>query len=186
MPCKPGGEEDARTGFAWLYNWATQKSVDSNYCGEMSLPRRFHLNAQRQLCMTPVLPPESLIIGQTRLADNVVWSETKGSKACAIAFSPTAAFCLTLSGDSGQEIVLEYDGKLLTLREKGQDDGRYHAPVANVEDVTLCFDAGIVEVFANAGSICGTRRYYSCSTLTQIHLTGAPAIVTHYRAAYPQ
>jgi beta-fructofuranosidase len=180
------GEEDARTGFAWLYNWATQKSVDSSYCGEMSLPRRFHLNAQRQLCMTPVLPPESLIIGQTRLADNVAWSETKGSKACAIAFSPTAAFCLTLSGDSGQEIVLEYDGKLLALREKGQDDGRYHAPVANVEDVTLCFDAGIVEVFANAGSICGTRRYYSCSTLTQIHLTGTPAIVTHYRAAYPQ
>lgn len=180
------GEEEQRTGFAWLYNWATQKNVDSTYCGEMSLPRRFHLNAQQQLCMTPVLPPESLVISQSSLADNVVWSNAEGSKACTIAFTPAAAFCLTLSGDSGQDVVLEYDGKTLTLREKGHDDGRYHAHLTNVEDVTLCFDAGIVEVFANAGSVCGTRRYYSCSVLTKIHLAGAPAILTHYRATYAE
>lgn len=180
------GEEEARTGFAWLYNWATQKSVDSAYCGEMSLPRRFHLNAQQQLCMTPVLPPECLIISQATLADNARWTAAESSKACTIAFTPTAAFCLTLCGDNGQEIVLDYDGTTLTLREKDQDDGRYHAPMASVEDVTLCFDAGIVEVFTNAGSVCGTRRYYSCNALTQIHLTGAPANLTLYRAAYAQ
>lgn len=178
------GEEDARTGFAWLYNWATQKNVESSYCGEMSLPRRFHLNAQQQLCMTPVLPPESLVINQTRLADNERWSSTEVNRACTIAFTPTDAFCLTLSGDNGQEIVLEFDGKALTLREKGQDDGRYRAPLASVEDVMVCFDAGIVEVFSNGGSVCGTRRYYSCSALTQVHLSGAPAILTQYRATY--
>lgn len=180
------GEEEGRTGFAWLYNWATQKNVDSTYCGEMSLPRRFHLNAQQELCMTPVLPPESLVINQNRLADNMLWSSAEGSKACMITFTPTAEFCLRLHGNSGQEIVFEYDGKSLSLREKGQDDGRYHAPLTHVEDVTLCFDAGIVEVFANQGSVCGTRRYYSCNALTQIQLAGAPAIVTHYRAAYAQ
>ncbi|MCS2172572.1 glycoside hydrolase family 32 protein [Scandinavium sp. TWS1a] len=178
------GEEEARTGFAWLYNWATQKNIDSTYCGEMSLPRRFHLNGQQQLCMTPVLPPESLAVSQSRLADNELWSSAEGSKACTIAFTPTTAFCLTLSGDSSQEIVLEYDGNSLTLREKGQDDGRYYAPISHVKDVTLSFDAGIVEVFANEGSVCGTRRYYSCNTLTQIQLAGAQAIITHYRAAY--
>lgn len=178
------GEDDARTGFAWLYNWGTPKSVDSAWCGEMSLPRRFHLNAQQQLCMTPILPPASLVNSEENVAESVLWSSAEGSKACVIAFRPSADFCLTLSGDSGQQIVLDYDDKVLTLREKGQDDGRYHVPLASVQDVTLCFDTGIVEVFANDGSVCGTRRYYSCSALTQIKLTGAPAMITHYRAAY--
>ena len=46
--------------------------------------------------------------------------------------------------------------------------------------------AGIVEVFANQGSVCGTRRYYSCSQLTRIQLSGAPAQLTQYRSTYSQ
>lgn len=180
------GERDSRTGFAWLYNWATQKNADSAYCGEMSLPRRFHLNAQQQLCMTPALPPASLIISEELLNENSAWSCREGCKTCIITFTPKANFCLTLTGNSGQAIILEHDGVNLTLSEKGLDDGRYQAPVICVKDVTLCFDAGIVEVFAHEGSVCGTRRYYSCSSLTGISLSGAPATLTQYRSPYMQ
>ncbi|WP_312951826.1 glycoside hydrolase family 32 protein [Superficieibacter sp.] len=178
------GEEDSRTGFAWLYNWATQKNVDSAYSGEMSLPRRFHLNTRQQLCMTPVLPPESLILSREILPDHHRWTCREGCKACTIVFTPAALFHLMLTGDSGQQISLDYDGKNLTLREHGVDDGRYHAPLAAAGDVTLCFDAGIVEVFAHQGSVCGTRRYYSCSHLTGVQISGASAVLTRYRATY--
>ncbi|MGC0983604.1 hypothetical protein WKH15_03565 [Pantoea agglomerans] len=53
-------------------------------------------------------------------------------------------------------------------------------------EISLCFDAGIVDVFANENNVCGTRRYYSCIALTQKLLACDPAIVTHYRAAYAQ
>lgn len=178
------GESDSRTGFAWLYNWATQKNIASAYCGEMSLPRRFHLNPQQQLCMEPVLPPESLLISKVTLADNTPWCSDNGSKSCVITFTPTSDFRLTLTGDTGQQIILQHDGEKLTLCENGLDDGRYHTPLSAVDDVMLCFDAGIVEVFAHHGSACGTRRYYSSSKLHRIHLQGASAILTQYRATY--
>lgn len=180
------GEAGQRTGFAWLYNWATQKNVDSAYCGEMSLPRRFHLNAQQQLCMTPVRPPESLIVSRHTLDNTLTWSTAQGAKACAIDFTTSAPFRLTLTGDSGQQITLAHDGATLMLSEQGQDDGRYSTPLAYTGDITLFFDAGIVEVFARQGSVCGTRRYYSCSQLTQVQITGAPATLTQYRATYTQ
>lgn len=180
------GEDDRRIGFAWLYNWATQKPVDSAYSGEMSLPRRFHLNTQQRLCMMPELPPESLVVSRHALDDGDIWVNEKGCKAGIVTFMPAGGFRLTLTGDSGQQIILEQEGKNLTLYEKGRDDGRYRAPVAGVSDVTLCFDAGIVEVFANQGSVCGTRRYYSCSQLIRIQLSGAPAQLTQYRSTYSQ
>ena len=180
------GESDSRTGFAWLYNWATQKSVHSAYSGEMSLPRRFHLNARQQLCMTPVLPPASLIISEERLDAWSHWSGSTACKSCIITFTPTSHFCLTLTGQTGQQIILAHDGHTLSLLEKDRDDGRYQAPLAKVGDVTLCFDAGIVEVFAQQGSVCGTRRYYSCSSLTEITLSGAQAKITRYHSPYAQ
>lgn len=180
------GEADQRIGFAWLYNWATQKTVDSAYCGEMSLPRRFYLNDKQQLCMTPVRPPESLVVRQHTLNEHLAWSAAEGVKACAIDFIATAPFCLTLTGESGQQITLAHDGTTLTLSEQGQDDGRYSTPLAEAGDITLFFDAGIVEVFALQGSVCGTRRYYSCSHLTQVQITGAPATLTHYQSTYSQ
>lgn len=180
------GEPDARTGFAWVYNWASQKTVDSAYCGEMSLPRRFHLNARRQLCMTPVLPPESLVAARHTLGSDAPWSSADGARACMIRLEPTDGFRLTLTGDSGQQIILEHDGHYLTLRESGVDDGRYRAPLETADDVLLCFDAGIVEVFAHHGSVCGTRRYYSCSALTRVDISGAPAQLTQYRSSWSQ
>ncbi|OUG44506.1 hypothetical protein AZ036_000251 [Klebsiella michiganensis] len=136
--------------------------------------------------MMPELPPESLVVSRHALDDGDIWVNEKGCKAGIVTFMPAGGFRLTLTGDSGQQIILEQEGKNLTLYEKGRDDGRYRAPMAGVSDVTLCFDAGIVEVFANQGSVCGTRRYYSCSQLTRIQLSGAPAQLTQYRSTYSQ
>lgn len=57
-------------GFAWLYNWASKKTADSVYNGEMSLPREFSLNNAQQFCMRPVRPPQSCVIRQTEHQDN--------------------------------------------------------------------------------------------------------------------
>ncbi|HDG1676410.1 TPA: glycoside hydrolase family 32 protein [Kluyvera ascorbata] len=177
------GEADRRIGFAWLYNWATQKNVDSAYCGEMSLPRRFHLNAQHQLCMTPELPPKSMVVSEETLHADKPWSNADGYKAFSLTFRPTSPFILTLTGNTDQNITLKHNGHSLTLHEHGQDDGRYAAPLTDAGEVTLCFDAGIVEVFAQQGSVCGTRRYYSCSKIIAINLTGATATLTQYQAS---
>jgi beta-fructofuranosidase len=178
------GEKNNRTGFAWLYNWATQKNVDSVYCGEMSLPRSFHLNMEKNLCMMPILPPESLIISKNTLDENIFWSCINGSKCCIINFNPTNNFILTLIGESNQKITLEHNGKNIILSETDVDDGRYNAPISVVNDIVLCFDSGIIEVFVNKGSLCGTRRYYSCSKLTKVEISGSHAELIHYCSTY--
>ncbi|RQW62065.1 glycoside hydrolase family 32 protein [Vibrio viridaestus] len=175
------GEEKERIGFAWLYNWATQKNVTSAYCGEMSLPRKFHLNKEQQVCMIPVLPSEELIKSKSYLDDALSWSSTEGCKACIIHIKPHHNFKVELIGNNEQRISLEHDGQRIILREHNEsDDGRYHAPLTLVDDITLSFDAGIIEVFANKGSVCGTRRYYSCSHLSQVIVSGATATLTEY------
>lgn len=174
------GEETTRIGFAWLYNWATQKNVESAYCGEMSLPRQFNLNSSQQLCMNPVLPPKELIKERAKIDNYSNWLSHDGCKACFIDVKPQDEFKIELVGDNGQIIILEHDGKQITLREHGKDDGKYNADLISVTDLVISFDAGIVEVFANQGSICGTRRYYSCNKLKQVNIVGCSAMITEY------
>ncbi|KKI47928.1 hypothetical protein XK97_05980 [Obesumbacterium proteus] len=189
-------DEEKTLGFAWLYNWASKKTADSVYNGEMSLPRQFALNDAGQVCMLPVPPPPSCVIqqhehlhtcseGRLQLCLDAWQSfslQLKGNK--------INRLHLTLQGENDQHITLRYNENMLTLQADGLDDMRYSVCMDELSELELFFDAGIVEVFANQGSQCGTRRYFHISTCQRISLeynssaTLTTALLSQYRTAW--
>ncbi|MEZ2584744.1 GH32 C-terminal domain-containing protein [Kluyvera intermedia] len=183
-------------GFAWLYNWASKKTTDSVYNGEMSLPRQFVLNRAGQVCMQPVLPPDSCVIqqqehvsacseGRLQLLINAWQSFSLQLKGTGINY-----LLLTVQDENGQQIALRYSEEMLTLQAVGLDDLRYSVHMDELNELELFFDAGIVEVFANQGSQCGTRRYFHISDCQLIELEYNPsatittALLSQYRTAW--
>ncbi|WP_226052362.1 GH32 C-terminal domain-containing protein [Dickeya chrysanthemi] len=185
-------------GFAWLYNWASKKNVASVYNGEMSLPRRFALNSAGLLCMQPVTPPGSCIVRQTEHHDDILDGQLRLPAAMLQSFSVKlngegiSHLLLTFKGESGGQVTLCYEESRLILRAEGHDDGQYCAYIEELNELELFFDAGIVEVFANQGSHCGTRRYFHISVCQEIKLEYNPsarvtaAKLTQYRSTWGQ
>ncbi|BFU34008.1 GH32 C-terminal domain-containing protein [Enterobacter asburiae] len=191
-------DEGKTLGFAWLYNWASKKTADSVYNGEMSLPRQFTLNDAGQVCMLPVSPPPSCVIqqhehlhacseGQLQLRLDVWQSfslQLKGDEITQLR--------LTLQGENDQHITLRYNENMLTLQAVGLDDMRYSVYVDELNELVLFFDAGIVEVFANQGSQCGTRRYFHISACQHLALeynssaTLTTVLLSQYRTTWSQ
>jgi len=163
-------------GFAWLYNWASKKTAASVYNGEMSLPRQFTLNSDRQLCMQPVPPPASCVIQQTHHQDacrqGTLQLPCDALKTFSVRLQGSALthLELILQGSHDGQIALQYNEGTITLQAIGMDDERYSAYVGELSEFELFFDAGIIEVFANRGSQCGTRRYFHISDCSQISL----------------
>jgi beta-fructofuranosidase len=62
---------------------------------------------------------------------------------------------------SGETVRLTHGGDGLIL-ELSEDDGRisYRTRCSELTDIRLFFDRGVIELFANGGLICGTRRSY--------------------------
>lgn len=191
-------DEEKTLGFAWLYNWASKKTADSVYNGEMSLPRQFTLNDAGQVCMLPVSPPPSCVIqqhehlhacseGQLQLRLDAWQSfslQLKGNEITQLR--------LTLQGENDQNITLHYNENMLTLQAVGLDDMRYSVYVDELNELVLFFDAGIVEVFANQGSQCGTRRYFHISACQHLALeynssaTLTTVLLSQYRTTWSQ
>jgi beta-fructofuranosidase len=148
--------------FAWLFNWETRKPAGSPYSGEMSLARDLRVNAAGRLTMQPAVELDA------------VWP------AKAVDPQPDGSFA---TGDGPIEISLQgpLDGTTLVATENDvgcfeiavsggrlsirlpQDDGkiRYEAPFQGATDLRIIHDRGIIEVFGDGGSICGTRRSYT-------------------------
>ena len=185
-------------GFAWLYNWASKKSAASVYSGEMSLPRRFMLNNHGALCMQPLLPPEACVRQRTdhhQACQNGLLHlsvDRQQSFSLKLTGKDISRLLLTLNGETGEQAELCYAENWLTLRAEGHDEGQYGAYVEKIETLELFFDAGIVEVFANEGSYCGTRRYFHlscCNELTLKYNSSAQittARLTQYRSIWEQ
>lgn len=191
-------DEEKTLGFAWLYNWASKKTADSVYNGEMSLPRQFTLNDAGQVCMLPVSPPPSCVIqqhehlhacseGQLQLRLDAWQSfslQLKGNEITQLR--------LTLQGENDQNITLHYNENMLTLQAVGLDDMRYSVYVDELNELVLFFDAGIVEVFVNQGSQCGTRRYFHISACQHLALeynssaTLTTVLLSQYRTTWSQ
>ncbi len=185
-------------GFAWLYNWASKKTAASAYNGEMSLPRRFTLNSAGTLCMQPVQPPESCRVSQVDYQEACQHGRLQlpvdkwRTFSLQLAGSGLSRLLLTLQGEQGEHISLRYGEGKLTLQAEGFDDERYSASLESCSDLALYFDAGIVEVFANQGSLCGTRRYFHISACKNIMLEYTPSAtlttvtLSHYRSCWGQ
>jgi beta-fructofuranosidase len=89
---------------------------------------------------------------------------------------------------SGETVTLTHSGDSLTL-ELSEDDGRitYRAKCSELTDLRLFFDRGVIELFANGGLICGTRRSYRVIDLASLWTSagaGASIEVWEYRSAW--
>ncbi len=176
--------EGRQLAIAWLFNWEYRKPSGSPYSGEMSLPRELRLDQAGRLCMLPVVeldiawPAEAVPGGQDggfRLND--------------------APFELELAGElEGTRIVATQQGALsfevlisggrLAIRLP-QDDGKivYEAPLGAATDLRIFHDRGIIEVFADHGAICGTRRNYSNVEPDRVKVNSAARCVLSERRA---
>ena len=74
--------------------------------------------------------------------------------------------------DLSFEIIVS--GGYLSVRLP-QDDGkiRYEAECALATDLRIVYDRGILEVFADNGAICGTRRSYTNFAPDKVVVTSA-------------
>lgn len=154
--------DERQIAFAWLFNWEYRKPLGSAYSGEMSLPRALTLSDdKKKICMNPAIEVDdhyaAIPIPQNEAGDYSL---------------PNAPVEIRLSGGlEGTTMSATQDGDLafeisvadnvLSIR-LAQDDGsiQYVAKLDEGSDLSVFHDCGIVEIFADGGAICGTRRGY--------------------------
>jgi beta-fructofuranosidase len=173
--------------FAWLFNWEIPKPAGSAYSGELSLPRVLTLDQHHRLLMNPEPAIATL---RTRQLEPVNGGYAPAS-GCAVEMSISGQLDgLSFVGTSvsGEAVTLTHSGDSLTL-ELSEDGGRiaYRARCSELTDLRLFFDRGVIELFANGGLICGTRRSYRVIDLASLWTsagTGASIEVWEYRSAW--
>ena len=151
---------DRRLAIAWMFNWEYRKPAGSNYSGEMSLMRELSLTSENKLSMKPTAEFDRLpcrrAISANAAGDFVLDGHTFEINV----LGPTDRLELRISSRDGDS-ALTFENGILSLSIP-EDDGsiQYVAKADVLGDLRLVFDRGVIEVFANAGSICGTRRTY--------------------------
>lgn len=153
---------ERQIAFAWLFNWEDRKPAGSPYSGEMSLPREISLDPTGRLLMRPSAELQKAWRGNPQVR------EEDGSFKLS-----DAPFELFMTGDlDGSRVAAtERDALAFEIVVTGgrlsvrlpQDDGRirYEAACAEATDLRIIFDRGIIEIFADNGAVCGTRRSYT-------------------------
>jgi len=155
--------EGRQIAFAWLFNWEYRKPDGSAYSGEMSLPRVLNLSEdKKKICMLPALEVDE------HYAAIPIIQDQGGDYSL-----PSAPVEIRLSGPlNGTKLVATQNGKLafevsvadgiLSIR-LAQDNGsiQYVAELDGGKNLRLFHDRGIIEIFADDGAVCGTRRGYA-------------------------
>ena len=155
-------DHDGPVGLAWLANWTdVSKSVD--FPTAMTLPRRILLDGSAVLT-----PPVEAVDGlRHQLLDDDRLLAGKS-----IAFVDGAAEILLDLKQPGASFELGFDHPEISLGVRLDEDGlmilfdsrtgkpspRYLAAGAKPEQVRIFVDTGSIEVFADNGRWCGTKR----------------------------
>ncbi|OWV86370.1 beta-fructofuranosidase [Rhizobium sp. R693] len=172
---------ERRIAFAWLFNWEFRKPAGSPYSGELSLPRVLGLDVQSRLTMVPEE-------GYQRLRAAALPQTSPFGFDC----EPGRPIELSMAGDldgirivgrgaEGESFSLVHtDGRLELAVAEDTGEIKYCSAPLRLERLTLFFDRGVVEVFANRGTICGTRRTYKITELTSLEFM--PADDAHVKA----
>ncbi|QFI69451.1 GH32 C-terminal domain-containing protein [Sinorhizobium alkalisoli] len=168
--------KERQIAFAWLLNWEFRKPAGSPYSGELSLPRVLGLDTQLRLTMLPEA-------GYRALRSGALTRESSGHFVC----EPGQPIELSLAGalDGIRIVGRGGDGESFTI---AHDSGRLQVSVAedaggieyrstpiSLQNLTLFFDRGVLEMFANDGVVCCTRRTYKITTLTMLELIRSDA-----------
>jgi beta-fructofuranosidase len=178
---------ERQLAFAWLFNWEIRKPAGSAYSGELSLPRLLTLDRHHRLLMNPEAGIATL---RTRQLEPVNGRYTPAD-GCPVEMSMSGKLNgLTIIGTSasGESVTLTHSGDGLTL-VLSEDDGRiaYRTTCRELTDIRLFFDRGVIELFANGGLICGTRRSYRVVDFASLWTSaerGASIEVWEYTSAW--
>jgi len=176
--------EGRQIALAWLFNWESRKPAGSPYSGEMSLPRELSLDGSGRLCMHPVTELDSAWQahplaqepdGSVLLRDAPFELRLDGNlDGTSIVATESGALCFELSVSGGR----------LAVRLAG-DDGkiRYEATCGSATDLRIVYDRGIVEIFADYGAVCGTRRGYTNIAPDRVEVISAARFTVSERRA---
>lgn len=157
--------------FAWLFNWEFRRPEGSAYSGEMSLPRVLTVGEDRLLRMQPEA-------GYRKLRQKRLDRPTDDR----ILTSLSNAVELSVRGQLNDLVIegVASNGNTFEVRSEGnrllvavpEDNGSivYRSSELDLKDLTLFFDRGVVEIFANGGTVCGTRRSYKLIDLRSIEV----------------
>ncbi len=174
--------EGRQIAFAWLFNWEYRKPAGSTYSGEMSLPRELTLDGEGRLLMQPAAE-----LDEAWQADPL-GRDQDGSFAVG-----DAPFDLRVTGNlENTRIVATQRGmpsfEILIVESclsarLPQDDGkiRYEAKLALARDLRIICDRGILEVFADNGAVCGTRRSYLNVAPDRVAVTSGSEVKLSHR-----
>jgi beta-fructofuranosidase len=161
---------DRQLAFAWLFNWEFRKPAGSDYSGELSLPRVLGLDADLQLTMTA--EPGYRSLRQTRLNPDNLTIRPEAGTAVEIALRGTLENVRIVASDGqGNTFVIAHENGRLLVRAP-EDDGNisYRSRPIALADLSVFFDHGVVEIFANDGTVCGTRRSYRLNSTSLIEV----------------
>jgi beta-fructofuranosidase len=167
--------EGRQVAFAWLFNWEYRKPDGSAYSGEMSLPRVLSLSEdKKKICMLPAMEVDEHYVASPVAQDQSGEYSLPGGPIEIRLSGPLQGSKLvaTTSGELAFEVSVA-DG-ILSIR-LAQDDGsiQYVAELGGGKDLRLFHDRGIIEIFADGGAVCGTRRGYANIEPDQLEISSS-------------
>ncbi|MCX5518321.1 glycoside hydrolase family 32 protein [Kaistia defluvii] len=171
---------DGPVGIAWAANW-TDVFKDRDFASAMTFPRRF-IWQDGQLRMPPVEGVKALRTGVATEAlagaGSVPLAGGLGEIEIELA-TPGAPFRLDFAHpDHG--IALVYDGAVLELMFDPPGNRvvpRYLTSTTTLKTVRIFVDVGLIEIYADDGLQCATKRLDSDQPISAIELHVDPAIV---------
>lgn len=175
---------ERQLAFAWLFNWEFRKPEGSAYSGELSLPRELSLNSDK-LAMRPEAGIAKLREASLHWGDDGCLT-APGREPIEISLSGdlTGVSIEGISASGARFEIAERDGRLYVRAP--EDDGSivYRSPGLRLVDLRVFFDRGVIEIFANEGTICGTRRSYGITELKEVRVSTEPGTQIRRQEAY--
>jgi len=151
-----------RIAFSWVFNWEDRKPPGSPYSGEMALPRELRVDEKGRLAMLPV-PEFERAYPKRQLATASDGTYAVGNAPLDLRLVGDLNDTHVVASQNGQlsfEIEISADHVAVRL---DHDDGNivYRGKCKSPTDLRVIFDRGILEIFADNGAVCGTRRSYA-------------------------
>lgn len=182
---------DRQLALAWLFNWEFRKPAGSVYSGEMSLPRVLGIDDARRLTMLPEKGYQSLRLQAIEQSAPDRFRPEDGAPVELALRGELNGIRIVGKGPDGAEFVVAHDGgRLVVSVAEDKGDIVYRSAPLDLCQIAIFFDHGVLEIFANDGAVCGTRRSYGIVALQSIEIAGSADIgiatceAWNYRSAW--
>lgn len=162
---------DGPRGIAWAANW-TDVSTDRDFESAMTLPRRL-LWQDGQLHTPPVAAVETLRIGASTAfgpGDRVPLDG--GLAELAVDVPADGSFVLAFDHPT-HEMALTYDGRVLEFHYDPpglRAVPSYRTAHPGLRDIRIFVDVGLIEIYADGGRTCCTKRVDSSVPVEAVRL----------------